>query len=334
MSRNPRRGVTTGNADAAETVRVTRTWRGTAAILGLALFVSACGSGPPVRISPSGGQQQATAQPASGSVEGSVRGSPVKRVYLLVLENKTANEILDGSAAPYFNSLAKQYAVATNYSAVAHPSQPNYLALFSGSTHGVTDDKPHDLDAPTLASQLAQAGETWRVYAENVPDNCFIGASARGGQDGEGTYTRKHEPAISFRAIRDDPSACANITDLSHFDPSAADFSLIVPNACHDMHDCSVATGDAWLKTFLPRILDSSAFRDGGTLFITTDESDDSHAPNHVATIVASANGPHGTTSDHRYDHYSLLRTIEQLLKLPCLANSCDAQPMSDLISP
>jgi phospholipase C len=303
---------------------VTRAWRRIAAIIGLGLLVAGCGARPLVRLSPPASQpQQGSAHSASASVN---------PVYLLVLENKTASQILESTSAPYLSSLAKQYAVATNYSAVAHPSQPNYLALFSGSTQGVTDDKRHELDATTLADQLSQAGRTWRVFAENVPQGCFTGASAKGGPDGNGTYTRKHEPAISFRSISGDPTACANITDFSHFDPAAADFSLIAPNACHDMHDCSVATGDAWLKTFVPRILDSSAFHNGGTLFITTDESDDSNGPNRVATIVVSAHGPHGVTSKRPYDHYSLLRTIQQLLGLPCLANSCDAQPMTDLV--
>jgi phospholipase C len=250
-----------------------------------------------------------------------------------VLENKDFGQLIDAASAPYLNSLAHEYALATNYLAVSHPSQPNYLALFSGSTQGVTDDGRHDIDAPNLADQLTAAGKTWRVYAENVPSGCFTKSSAKSGEDGPGTYTRKHNPAISFRSISGDPRACANITDFSGFDAAAANFSLIVPNACHDMHDCSVAKGDAWLHDFLPRILDSAAYRQDGTIFITADETDSSKGPNRVPLIVISERGPHGATSAAAYTHYSLLRTIQQMLGVPCLANSCQAAPLTDLVS-
>jgi hypothetical protein len=271
--------------------------------------------------------------PASGQAPAGSASSLGPHIYLVVLENKDFGQLIGAASAPYLNSLAHEYALATNYLAVSHPSQPNYLALFSGSTQGVTDDGRHDLDAPNLADQLTAAGKTWRVYAENVPPGCFTKSSAKGGADGPGTYTRKHNPAISFRSISGDPRACANITDFSGFDPAAANFSLIVPNACHDMHDCSVAKGDAWVHDFLPRILDSAAYRQDGTIFITADEADGSKGPNRVPLIVISERGPHGATSAAAYTHYSLLRTIQQMLGVPCLANSCQASPLSDLVS-
>ncbi len=285
---------------------------------------------PTATTSASHGSAPASSAPATSEPAIPAAGP---HVYLIVLENKDYGQLMDSAAAPYLNSLAQQYARATDYAAVAHPSQPNYLALFSGSTQGVHDDGHHDLDAPTLAGQLASAGKSWGVYAENVPLGCSTKASAKGGEDGPGTYARKHNPAISFRSISGDPAACANITNFSHFDAGAANYSLIVPNLCHDMHDCSVASGDAWLKGFLPRILGSSAYRNDGTIFITVDEADTRSGANRVPLIVISEHGPHGVTSATAYTHYSLLRTIQRILDVPCLANSCQASPMSDLVS-
>lgn len=255
-----------------------------------------------------------------------------RHVWLIVLENKDYASIVDSADAPYLTSLAHQYALATNYHAVAHPSQPNYLALFSGSTQGITDDKVHDLDAPNLADQLEAAGLSWRVYAENVPPGCFAGSTADGGADGAGNYARKHNPAISFTSISGTAARCANITDFTHFDPAAANFSLIVPNQCHDMHDCPVAEGDAWLRSFLPRITGSPAYDDDGIVLVTFDEEHGKGEGNLVATLAISPSIAEGTRSGARYDHYSMLRTIQDHFGLSCLGSSCSAQPMTDLL--
>lgn len=248
-----------------------------------------------------------------------------------MFENKDAAEILSGGQAPYLASLATEYAYAANYRAITYPSQPNYIALFSGSTHGVADNELHDIDAPNLADQIEEAGLSWRVAAENMAPGCFTGAFSLDGRDGEGIYVRKHNPAISFVSIHRDPARCANITDLTGFDPNAADFTLIVPNACNSMHDCAIAQGDAWLQGFLPRILESEAYREGGVVFITFDE-DRGDGDNFVATIVVSERALRGAASELPYTHYSLLRTVQELLGLACLAESCAAQPMTDLI--
>ena len=191
-------------------------------------------------------------------------------VFTIVLENRSATNVLDSAQAPYLNQLVARYGVADAYQGVAHPSQPNYLALFSGSTQGVTDDARHDLVAPTIADQLEAAGRSWRIYAENVPNGCFTGLKADGGPDGNGTYARKHDPAISFTSISGSPTRCANIKPMSGFDPAAADYSFIVPNWCNDAHDCpGCRPADDLAKESVPRILESSAWKDGGVLFIT-----------------------------------------------------------------
>jgi acid phosphatase len=251
-------------------------------------------------------------------------------VFVVVLENTGAEQAI-GPKAPYLAGLAARYGLATNYFGVGHPSQPNYLELFSGSTQGVTDDKKHDITAPTLADQLEAAGFSWRLYAENYPGNCDTHATASGGADGPGDYARKHNPAISFTSISGDPARCANITDFSHLDPNASDVAFIIPNLCHDMHDCPIATGDAWARDVLGPIIDSPAMEDG-VMFITFDEAEVD--PNRVTTIVVSPRLMEPVTSAHRYDHASLLRTIEDLYRLPCLADACHAEPMTDLVPP
>jgi hypothetical protein len=251
-------------------------------------------------------------------------------VYVIVMENKEYGQVIGAPSAPYINRLAADYGLATNYDAVAHPSEPNYLALWSGSTQGVADDEVHELAARNVADQLEAKARTWRVYAENLPSGCYTGATAAGGADGAGTYVRKHEPAISFTDVSSSATRCGRIENLASFDPAAADLELIVPNVCHDMHDCSVAAGDAFLAGFVPRILNSAAFA-GSVLFVTWDEGTSSTGGGgHVATLVISPATRPGTRSSVAHDHYSLLRTVEDAWGLGCLANSCAANDMRD----
>ena len=286
-------------------------WRPVA--IGIAAFVtvvavsvsatrSAGQAGPSAPASPSAsGPSTTLLSPPPGSSAAVPR---FKHVWLIVLENKTYDQIVGAKAAAYLNELIGTSGLATKYQAVTHPSLPNYLGLFSGSTQGVSDDKPHDITAPTLADQLEAAGKTWRVYAENVPAGCDTSATARDGPDGSGTYARKHEPAISFTSISGNPGRCANVMPLKGFDPAAANFELVVPNLCNDMHDCSVAVGDAWLRGFLPTITGSAAYRDNGVVVVTFDEgANGTNPPNRVATIIASPLVAPGTRSSVPHTH-------------------------------
>ncbi len=263
---------------------------------------------------------------------GSTPGAPAfSHIYVIVMENKEYGSIVGSSNAPYLNGLIAKGGLATNYTGVDHPSEPNYLALWSGSTQGVNDDGVHDLPGTNLADQLAAHGKTWRVFAQNVPLGCSLVATASGGPDGSGDYARKHEPAISFTDISGSPARCANITDFSHFDPAAADFEFIVPNMCNDMHDCSVSTGDTFLSGFVPGILGSSAFKNGGVLFITWDEgTSGAGGGGHVATIALGPGVAPGSTSAVAHDHYSLVRTIENAWGLGCLNKTCAANDLGE----
>jgi phosphatidylinositol-3-phosphatase len=307
--------------------------RRASAIVGplLALSVAACASSataaPTTRPTPA---------PASPTVAATSSLPDFAHIYVLVLENEEFGSIAGSAEAPYLNSLIAANALAANYFGVAHPSQPNYLAMFSGSTQGVTDDGVHDLTGTNLADQLEAKGKIWAVVEQDYPGACFTGASKGGKGEGggqPGSYARKHNPAISFTSIGSNPAHCGRITNLSAFDPAAADFQLIVPNQCNDMHNCPVATGDAFLRDFVPRITGSPDFA-RSVLFITLDEGDtDVGGGGHVATIVVSPLTKPGFTSSVRYDHYSLLRTIEDAWGLGCLANACSAAPMSDFFA-
>lgn len=260
---------------------------------------------------------------------------PFSHVFLIVLENKSEQDIIGSPNARYLNSLIEQYGLAADYQGIAHPSQPNYLAMFSGSTQEVFDDDVHDVSAPSIADQLDAAGRTWRVFAENLPaEPCFTGASATDGPDGPGLYVRKHNPAVSFVSISGSSDRCGNIQPLSAFDPAAADFQLIVPNMCHTMHDCPVADGDGWLRDFVPEVLGSSAWKDDGVLFITFDEGADKSRQNEVPTLVMAPDVAPGLRSGVAHNHYSLLRTIQTGLGVPCLAESCNANTMGEFLRP
>jgi hypothetical protein len=299
--------------------------------LGLSSTGPVTPTSPPTPGVPTSGSPAATAQTANPGVPGSP--PQFKHVYLLVLENEEYGSLVGSANAPFLNGLIAKYGLATNYFGIAHPSQPNYLALFSGSTQGVTDDAIHDIAATNLADQLETAHKTWSVFAQDYPGGCFAGATQNGAGEGigaAGTYARKHDPAISFTDISSNPARCARISDLAAFDPAAADFEFIVPNQCNDMHSCSVATGDAFLRTFVPRITSSPAFA-GSVLFITTDEgTTNANGGGQVATVVVSPLGKSGFSSAVRHDHYSLLKTIEDSWGLPCLGHACSATAMAE----
>ena len=255
-------------------------------------------------------------------------------VYLIIMENREFGSIVGSPSAPYINSLISEYGLATNYDAVSHPSEPNYLALFGGSTFGVTDDGTHNLSRSNLADQLQSAGLTWHVYEQDYPGHCSTASTAKGGTDlvgPGGYYARKHNPAISFTDIAHRPKRCARITSLASFSPTAASFELIVPNLTNDMHDGTTAQGDAFLRAFVPLITKSRAFAHS-LLLITWDEGNTSQGGGgQVATLVVSPLlKSAGMQSSVAHNHYSLLRTVEAGLGIPCLRQSCQANALGE----
>jgi phosphatidylinositol-3-phosphatase len=239
-----------------------------------------------------------------------------------MLENHAFDEIVAHSDAPFLNSLVANGALLTNSFAVTHPSQPNYLALFSGSTQGITDDScPQTFSAGNLARSLFDAGFSFAGYSEDLPSVGYTGCSA-------GLYARKHNPWVDFSNL----PAVAN-QPLTAFPADFAQLptvSFLIPNEAHDMHSGTVANADAWLSLEL-RGYAQWAPTHNSLLLVTTDE-DDYSSSNRIATIIAGAHvrtGRFGT----RVDHYGVLRTIESMYHLPLLGNSAGAAAISDIWS-
>lgn len=251
-------------------------------------------------------------------------------IFLIVMENKGYNQIIESPAAPYLNSLAARYALATHYVAIDHPSVSNYLALFAGNTFtGPINDNCSTcyVDAPNLADQIESSGRTWKGYMEDLPSPCFLGYSS-------GLYVMRHNPFPYFADIRTNLARCNRIvpytqmaTDLA--EGTVPNFSWITPNLCDDMHNCSVSKGDAWLARNVPPILGSSAFRNGGVMFITWDE-DEFTSFNQIATLVISPKAVPGFRSTVAENHYNLLRTIEVSWGLPPLGGAAGKVAMSE----
>lgn len=252
---------------------------------------------------------------------GQTRNAPRWRhVVWIVLENRGADSVLDNAAAPYFNALAAQCGVADNMHGLTHPSLTNYIAMTSGSTHGITrngDPGDYSLRVPNIFSQLGKRG--WRAYNESMPRPCY--------RSDDGLYAVRHNPASYYLNLG---GRCAqrDIPVSGRLDLSAR-FTMITPNLVHDMHDSSVAVGDAYLSTLVPALLSSPEYRSGTTaIFITFDEAEGSSPDNRIATLmIAPSVGP-GTRTSAAFTHYSLLRTTQQLLGLPKLGFAKTARGM------
>jgi hypothetical protein len=243
--------------------------------------------------------------------------NPPARVFVIVMENHSGAEALKGD---YTTQLAASGGVAGNYHAITHPSVPNYLALTSGQTWGVTDDSYHALPRADLGDQLTAAGIKWRTYMEGLTDAGCI--------DSPPPYDPGHNP-FAFYGGRC-PDNVVPLSELgSDLGAGGVGFSWIGPDMCHDEHNCSVSTGDDWLRGTVGMITGSSSWKPGVVLFITWDE-DDGSSDNRVLTLVVRPGHGH-VVSSAAYDHYSLLATIEDLLGLPRLANAATAKPMNDL---
>jgi hypothetical protein len=259
-------------------------------------------------------------------------GGAIDHVVVVWLENEEATAIT-ATSMPYLYSLSSAYGRSDQFYGVAHPSLPNYLAFWSGSTQGVTDDGTYNLNAANLSSQMAAAGRSWRTYAQNYPGTgCNLGSTYTGGIDGPGvagTYARKHNPAMSFTSVSG-TSQCANIQPLANFDPSV-NVSFVVPNLCNDAHDCPLLTADAFLKGFVPKVTGAPDWAHT-LLVISFDEgSTSTNGGGRIFTAVMRQ-GLSGVVSTTVHNHYSLLRTIENLNGLPCLGNACSTNTLTEFL--
>ncbi len=319
--------------------------------------------------------------------------SPIPRyqhIVEIMMENTSYSTIIGNPVAPQLNALANAYGLATNYFGVTHPSEPNYMASIAGSNFGVQDDNQfyctpalastdphcfgttvnHTVAAPTLADQLTAAGMTWRGYFQNLPPIPSSGLITTG-PDANGPYSfkwpsnaialyaSKHNPFLNFTGTQ---GALANMVPDTHLATDLAarklpNFSLVVPDQCHDMHGtgtCSdpnglISAGDTYAGSIVREIMNSPVWDQGtNAIVITWDEDDfsDEGQPGtgccgfdpgggRVATIVITNQGEQHITDNIPYNHYSLLLSMEDAFGLPCLQHACDAQtgvkPMTPL---
>ena len=303
----------------------------------LMVSVAGCGGGSATTRSSTPPASSPAAPTAATSSSGTVAG-PASRIAVIVLENKEYNQIIGRAGAPYLNALARQGAVAANDYAITHPSLPNYLALTGGSTFGFSgsDCGTCSVSQPNLIDELEAARISWKVYVEDMPSTCSAAVTA-------GAYVRRHDPFLYYRDVANNPTRCQFVVPTTTLTRDLADHSLprfvwLVPNICNDAHSCGTYTGDRYLRAIVPRLL--AELGPSGLLFVTFDEG----ATNlgccgvakggHVLTLVAGPGARAGARSMTPYDHYSLLRTIEDLWGLPRLAGAAlpSTQPMTDLL--
>ncbi|MFD5565636.1 alkaline phosphatase family protein [Kitasatospora griseola] len=259
-------------------------------------------------------------------------------VFFVMLENRSYDQVIGSSTAPYLNQLANSGVTLTQSYGVVHPSDPNYLAVSGGSTFGRTDN-PYPaltgaLTSPHLGNLVEQAGRSWRGYVEDMKSPCNLSSS--------GNYDADNIPFVYFKDVTGDAARCQDklqpITRLwSDLQSTATtpDFVWFEPNSCNTMHNCDVATGDTWMRTNLPKLFASPAWTQQRSVLVITFDEDDNNHGQRIPTIVTSSPGltKPGYRSPAPYNHYSILRTVEQGLGLPGRLTQNDqfATPLNDI---
>jgi phosphatidylinositol-3-phosphatase len=250
-------------------------------------------------------------------------------LFTILFENKGRSQVLNSSSAPTFRALARTYADLQNYHSRYHPSLPNYIAMTSGSTHGIQDDAgPASHRIPgtaNLAAQLDTAHIQWRAYGESMPRPCFSGDT--------NLYAVRHLPFLYYDYVTGNPAYCAQhivpMTDLAA--DLAADryrYMWLTPNMQNNMHDGPIAVGDRWLLQMLPRLMSSPGYRRGGAIFIMFDETEGNETT--IPALIVSNLVRRGVNTT-LFDHSSYLATVEDLLGLPRLPSTQNAVSMAPL---
>jgi hypothetical protein len=244
-----------------------------------------------------------------------------RSVVVVVEENKSFETMRDTASAPYIHELAARGALFTRSYGVAHPSQPNYFALFAGVVDTNGDGCPAagvSPTAPNLGAELLAAHRSFRAYVEDLPSPGYTGCTY-------GEYARKHAPWTNFSNIP--PSAAVPFSALRSY-AALPDVAFVIPNLLDDMHSGSIARGDAWLRKNVGPLV-AWADRNDGLVIVTWDESDKPFS-NHIMTIFVGPMVAPGRY-DQPIDHYSVLRTIEDLFSLPHAGRSAAAAPIAGI---
>jgi acid phosphatase len=249
-------------------------------------------------------------------------------IVLIVLENEYLQNILEDNSMPSLTRMASENVLLTNYSAITHPSLPNYLAMISGSTQNITTNCTDCfVDQANLADEIEASGRTWKAYFEDMPSPCFVGSKK--------PYVQYFNPFIYFNSIRLNLPRCTrSVVPLTQLDQDLAssqltDFIYIAPNNCHSGHDCPPAQADAWLAEVVAKLQASPTLGQNSLIIITFDEGMQSTMPvltrGEVATVLISPLARKGFLDDTPYTHYSLLKTILFAWDLPALGQTGQA---------
>jgi phosphatidylinositol-3-phosphatase len=294
---------------------------------------------------------QARTSSARPCVARAARPARYEHVIWIVFENQSAKHIIGNRGLPYVNRIARRCGLATNFFAEAHPSLPNYIAMTSGGTQGVTGDSSGPLAADNIYAQVRRSGREWRHYAFGMPTNCDHSDAP---SSGRAIYTAHHQPPIFYTSIAadcarwdvgvGDPTKVVDRNDVRTGPLARALRSNTLPafatlEPTDDGGDSNAGgevdpvKGDAFLARWIPQIVSSAAYRRGRTaVFITWDEPDDfgTNPPrDSIATIVIAPTVAPGTRVATRFDHYAMLRTTEELLGLrPFLGAAATAPSM------
>jgi hypothetical protein len=274
-----------------------------------------------------------TAAPAAGTAP-AAKVPVFSHVMVIVLENHEYGFVVgNNSQMPILNRLAGENTLLTQYYAVGHPSLPNYIALVSGDTQGITTDCSNCfVGATNLADLLNKANLTWKTYQEDMPSPCFVGSA--------GTYAQRHNPFIYFNDVRTDAELCqANVVPLTQLDTDLANgvlpnFSFIMPNLCNSAHDCDLAVADRWLGAMITKLTSAKSYDDHSLIIVTFDEGQGSHsccglpksAGGQVATLLISPLAKAGFQDPTPYSHYSILKTLSAAWGIPELGHAADPQ--------
>lgn len=215
------------------------------------------------------------------------------KLLVFVVENHSLDEMR--TQMPFLRAIADRYGYADRYTAAAHPSLPNYLAIAGGDTFGVSDDdspSAHPLSGSSVFGEAVDHGSTARLYAESMSSPCQT--------EPQGPYAVKHNPWAYFR---DEQTQCRrDDVPLSAFAPDVSRGSLpavgmVIPNLCDDAHDCPLAHADSWLRTWVRRAMSGPDWASGHlAIVVTADEDDDAHG-NRILTVVAHPSLSHDVVS-------------------------------------
>ena len=243
-------------------------------------------------------------------------------VVIVVEENRSEGNIIGSKSTPFISALAANGANMAQSFAETHPSEPNYLALFAGSTFGLTKDAcPVDGgNTPNLASELLAAGYTFIGYAEGLPAVGSTVCSA-------GKYARKHVPWANFTNVPPTNSLPFYAFPMGYY-ANLPTVSFVIPNNDDNMHDGSIAQGDAWLSRQLSDYA-NWAVANNSLLIVTWDE-DDGGPRNQIPTVIYGAHVQPGTYNE-QISHYNVLSTLEQMYGLPKTGNAANAAPIATI---